>query len=239
MRAPLVGHDEPRWRSSADILFGLDRPAASAAILSARAFGGSARRRDAASSLEDATASTEMSSFDRASSAPTRLRPSRGADESPPPELRIGGDRTSQSVLSALFRGARLLHRADRDGALDRRRRLPRGAADLPLSLWVRLRLALLFKKKKYLDSRRFRCSASASSPSGSVSPPSPSTCSTRGRARRPSGHEPSRASAGWALIDVPGPRRRQPPARRPPPRLSRMSITRTSGPISPSCSNV
>jgi len=86
-----------------------------------------------------------------------RLRPSRGADESHVSELRIGGDRTSQIVLLPYSKGlgyfivpteGTVRSIAGDDFCAER--------LTLPLSLWVRLRLALLFKKKKYLEFEEF-----------------------------------------------------------------------------------
>ena len=86
-----------------------------------------------------------------------RLRPSRGADESRVSELRIGGDRTSQIVLLPYSKGLGYFIVPTGGTARSivgddfRAERL-----NLPLSLWVRLRLALLFKKKKYLEFEEF-----------------------------------------------------------------------------------
>jgi len=86
-----------------------------------------------------------------------RLRPSRGADDSRVSELRIGGDRTSQIVLLPYSKGlgyfivptgGTVRSIAGDDFRAER--------LNLPLSLWVRLRLALLFKKKKYLEFEEF-----------------------------------------------------------------------------------
>ena len=110
-----------------------------------------------ASSLEDATALTEMSKLRLSFKRAYRLRPSRGADESHVSELRIGGDRTSQIVLLPYSKGLGYFI-VPTGGTVRsivgddfRAERL-----NLPLSLWVRLRLALLFKKKKYLEFEEF-----------------------------------------------------------------------------------
>ena len=86
-----------------------------------------------------------------------RLRPCRDADESHVSELRIGGDRTSQIALLPYSKGLGYFI-VPTGGTVRsivgddfRAERL-----NLPLSLWVRLRLALLFKKKKYLEFEEF-----------------------------------------------------------------------------------
>lgn len=86
-----------------------------------------------------------------------RLRPGRGPLENHVSLLQIGGGATSQSVLLPYSQGlgyfivptqgqVRSIESED-----FRAERL-----SLPLSLWVRLRLALLFKKKKHLDFAEF-----------------------------------------------------------------------------------
>ena len=92
-------------------------------------------------------------SFERA----YRLRPSRGALENHVSLLRIGGGTTSQSVLLPYSSGLGYFIVPTQgpvcsiEGKEFRAERL-----SLPLSLWVRLRLALLFKKKKHLDFAEF-----------------------------------------------------------------------------------
>ena len=92
-------------------------------------------------------------SFERA----YRLRPSPGALENHVSLLRIGGGTTSQSVLLPYSSGLGYFIVPTQgpvcsiEGKDFRAERL-----SLPLSLWVRLRLALLFKKKKHLDFAEF-----------------------------------------------------------------------------------
>jgi Rhamnan synthesis protein F len=86
-----------------------------------------------------------------------RLRPGRGAIEGHVSQLRIGGEKTSQIVLLPYSKGLGYFVVPTRGAALSivsddfRPERL-----SLPLSLWVRLRLYLLFKKKKYLEFDEF-----------------------------------------------------------------------------------
>jgi Rhamnan synthesis protein F len=81
-----------------------------------------------------------------------RLTPNRGADDAHVSQLRIGGEKTSQIVLLPYSKGLGYFivptHGGVRsiEGDDFRAERL-----GLPLSLWVRLRLGLLFKKKKFL----------------------------------------------------------------------------------------
>ena len=87
----------------------------------------------------------------------TRLRPSRGALDNHVSQLRIGGANTSQIVLLPYSQnlgyfivptaGPMRSIEGDDFGA----ERL-----SLPLTLWIRLRLWLLFKKKKYLEFEEF-----------------------------------------------------------------------------------
>jgi Rhamnan synthesis protein F len=108
------------------------------------------------SSLEDA-ALIPMSKFRMSLERATRLRPSRGALDNHVSQLRIGGANTSQIVLLPYSQGlgyiivptagaTRLI-----EGDDFRPERL-----SLPLTLWLRLRLLLLFKKKKYLEFEEF-----------------------------------------------------------------------------------
>jgi hypothetical protein len=83
----------------------------------------------------------------------TRLRPSRGALDNHVSQLRIGGANTSQIVLLPYSQGLGYFV-VPTEGPL----RSIEGddfraeQLSLPLTLWVRLRLWLLFKKKKYLQ---------------------------------------------------------------------------------------
>jgi hypothetical protein len=86
-----------------------------------------------------------------------RLTPSRGVDEHFVSQLRIDGERNSQIVLLPYSKGLGyfVVPTAAETLSIDaedfRAERLT-----LPLSLWVRLRLALLFKKKKRLRFAEF-----------------------------------------------------------------------------------
>jgi hypothetical protein len=98
-----------------------------------------------------------MSKFRLSLKRAYRLRPSRGALENHVSLLRITGGATSQSVLLPYSQGLGYFV-VPTEGAAPsidsedfRAERL-----SLPLSLWVRLRLALLFKKKKHLDFAEF-----------------------------------------------------------------------------------
>jgi Rhamnan synthesis protein F len=98
-----------------------------------------------------------MSKFRTSLERVTRLTPSRGALENHVSQIRIGGASTSQIVLLPYSQGLGYFivptggpirsiegedFRAERLGRL--------------LTLWVRLRLALIFKKKKYLEFQEF-----------------------------------------------------------------------------------
>jgi hypothetical protein len=86
-----------------------------------------------------------------------RLKPNRGADGAHVSQLRIGGEKTSQIVLLPYSKGLGYFIVPTRgavrtiEGGDFRAERL-----SLPLSLWVRLRLGLLFKKKKFLRFEEF-----------------------------------------------------------------------------------
>jgi hypothetical protein len=98
-----------------------------------------------------------MSKFRLSLKRAYRLRPSRGALNNHVSLLRITGGATSQSVLLPYSQGLGYFvvpaegAAPSIDGEDFRAERL-----SLPLSLWVRLRLALLFKKKKHLDFAEF-----------------------------------------------------------------------------------
>ena len=87
----------------------------------------------------------------------TRLRPSRGPLDNHVSQIRIGGANTSQIVLLPYSHGlgyfivptvGPIRSIEAEDFCAER--------LNLPLSLWVRLRLWLLFKKKKYLEFEEF-----------------------------------------------------------------------------------
>jgi hypothetical protein len=86
-----------------------------------------------------------------------RLRPSRGALDNHVSQIRIGGANASQIVLLPYSQGLGYFivpaggPVRSIEGDDFRAERL-----SLPLSLWVRLRLGLLFKKKKYLEFEEF-----------------------------------------------------------------------------------
>jgi hypothetical protein len=98
-----------------------------------------------------------MSKFRMSLERATRLTPNRGALDSHVSQIRIGGESTSQIVLLPYSPGLGYFI-------------VPRGGGvrsfegddfsakslSLPLSLWVRLRLWLMFKKKKYLEFKEF-----------------------------------------------------------------------------------
>ena len=98
-----------------------------------------------------------MSKFQFSLEPATRLRPSRGALENHVSQLRIGGANRSQIVLLPYSQGLGyfIVPTAGPIRSIEgedfRAERL-----SLPLSLWVRLRLWLLFKKKKFLDFEEF-----------------------------------------------------------------------------------
>src|SRR5579863_2175101 len=112
--------------------------------------------RAVASSLQHA-ALTPMSRFRISLERATRLTPSRGALDNHVSQLRIGGANTGQIVLLPYSQGLGYFI-------------VPTGGAtlsiegddfdaeqlSLPLTLWVRLRLMLMFKKKKYLQFNEF-----------------------------------------------------------------------------------
>jgi hypothetical protein len=105
----------------------------------------------------DATALTLMTKFRSIFRRAYRLRPGGGAGESHVSLLRIGGEKTTQIVLAPYSKGLGYFIVPTRETVLSiagddfRAERL-----GLPLSLWVRLRLGLLFKKKKYLEFDEF-----------------------------------------------------------------------------------
>jgi hypothetical protein len=98
-----------------------------------------------------------MSKFRMSLERATRLRPSRGALDNHVSQLRIGGANTSQIVLLPYSQGlgyfivptAGPIRTIEGDDFRSER-------LSLPLTLWVRLRLWLLFKKKKYLEFEEF-----------------------------------------------------------------------------------
>jgi len=98
-----------------------------------------------------------MSKFRLSLERATRLRPSRGALDNHISQIRIGGANASQIVLLPYSQGLGYFIVPSAgpirsiDGEDFRAERL-----SLPLSLWVRLRLWLLFKKKKYLEFEDF-----------------------------------------------------------------------------------
>ena len=110
-----------------------------------------------ASSVEDAAARTLMTKSPSIFRRAYRLTPNRGADDAHVSQLRIGGEKTSQIVLLPYSKGLGYFIVPTRgavrsiEGDDFRAERL-----SLPLSLWVRLRLGLLFKKKKFLRFEEF-----------------------------------------------------------------------------------
>ena len=94
-----------------------------------------------------------MSKFRISLERATRLTPSRGALENHVSQLRIGGTSASQIVLLPYSQGLGYFivptggPMRSIEGDDFRAERL-----SLPLTLWVRLRLMLMFKKKKYLE---------------------------------------------------------------------------------------
>jgi len=98
-----------------------------------------------------------MSKFRLSLERATRLIPSRGALDSHVSQIRIGGPNVSQIVLLPYSEGLGYFIVPTAapirsiEGEDFRAERL-----SLPLSLWVRLRLWLLFKKKKYLEFEEF-----------------------------------------------------------------------------------
>ena len=88
-----------------------------------------------------------------------RLTPDRGPADGVVSLVRIDGPASSKTVLLPYSVGLRLSRRADRgDRRCDHRQRLSAGRLGLLSSLWARLRLALLFKEKKFLRHDEFCC---------------------------------------------------------------------------------
>ena len=98
-----------------------------------------------------------MSKFGVSLERATRLTPSRGALENHVSQIRIGGANASQIVLLPYSQGLGYFIVPNRGPTRaiegDDFRAEP---LSLPLTLWVRLRLWLLFKKKKYLEFDEF-----------------------------------------------------------------------------------
>src|SRR5271154_6082975 len=98
-----------------------------------------------------------MSKFRMSLERATRLRPSRGALDNHVSQLRIGGAGASQIVLLPYSQGLGYfivptggpMRSIEGDDFLAE-------PLSLPLTLWVRLRLMLMFKKKKYLQFNEF-----------------------------------------------------------------------------------
>jgi len=98
-----------------------------------------------------------MSKFRMSLERATRLRPSRGALDNHVSQIRIRGANTSQIVLLPYSQGlgyfivpnAGPMRSIEGDDFVTEQ-------LSLPLTLWVRLRLWLLFKKKKYLQFNEF-----------------------------------------------------------------------------------
>jgi hypothetical protein len=98
-----------------------------------------------------------MSKFRISLERATRLRPSRGALEHHVSQLRIGGTSAGQIVLLPYSQGLGYfvvptggpMRSIEGDDFLAE-------PLSLPLTLWVRLRLMLMFKKKKYLEFNEF-----------------------------------------------------------------------------------
>jgi Rhamnan synthesis protein F len=98
-----------------------------------------------------------MSKFRMSLERAVRLRPNRGALDSHVSQLRIGGADTSQIVLLPYSEGLGyfIVPTAGPIGSIEGDDFLPERLS-LPLTLWIRLRLRLLFKKKKYLQFHDF-----------------------------------------------------------------------------------
>ena len=108
-----------------------------------------------------------------------RLTPIRGQADDVVSKLRIGGAASSSIVLLPYSSGLGyfVVPTAWKTISIETEDFLAE-TLDLPTSLWVRLRLALLFKKKKYLRFEEYRVLRSARSRSASASPRSTSTWS-------------------------------------------------------------
>jgi Rhamnan synthesis protein F len=87
----------------------------------------------------------------------TRLRPSRGALDHHVSQLRIGGAKTSQIVLLPYSHGLGyfIVPTAGPIRSIEGDDFQPEPLS-LPLTLWIRLRLTFMFKKKKYLQFNEF-----------------------------------------------------------------------------------
>ena len=99
-----------------------------------------------------------MSLFPSAFRRAYRLRPLVPEANDHIAQLRIDGSKASQQPAAALFDRARLFRHSVRDRRARRSEARTFGSRPLSsaMSLWVRLRLALLFKKKKYLKFEDF-----------------------------------------------------------------------------------
>ncbi|HEX9167608.1 MAG TPA: rhamnan synthesis F family protein [Roseiarcus sp.] len=98
-----------------------------------------------------------MSKFGMSLERATRLRPNRGALDNHVSQIRIGGTSASQIVLLPYSQG--LGYFVVPTGGRVRSIEADDFSAEslsLPLSHWVRLRLRLMFKKKKYLEFQDF-----------------------------------------------------------------------------------
>jgi Rhamnan synthesis protein F len=98
-----------------------------------------------------------MSKFRMSLERATRLRPSRGALEHHVSQLRIGSTSASQIVLLPYSPGLGyfIVPTGGPTGSIEADDFLAEPLS-LPLTLWVRLRLMLMFKKKKYLEFTEF-----------------------------------------------------------------------------------
>jgi Rhamnan synthesis protein F len=98
-----------------------------------------------------------MSKFRMSLERATRLTPSRGALDNHVSQMRIGGANTSQIVLLPYSQGLGyfIVPTAGPIGTIEGED-FSAERLSLPLTLWVRLRLWLLFKKKKYLEFEEF-----------------------------------------------------------------------------------
>ena len=177
-----------------------------------------------------------MSRFRISLERATRLTPNRGALENHVSQVRIGGASTSQIVLLPYSQGLGyfivptgepMRSIAGDDFQPER--------LGLLLTLWVRLRLMLMFKKKKYLQFNEFTLFCYGVKPERKRFTTFNQHMFNTGVAldgRLVTSHP--ELLQGWAPIERADPRRG--PFRRQAPPSWRMSTTRTPGPISPAC---
>ncbi len=176
-----------------------------------------------------------MSKFRISLERATRLTPSRGALENHVSQIRVRGPSASQIVLLPYSEGLGyfIIPTDGPTGSIEgddfRTERL-----GLLLTLWVRLRLALLFKKKKYLEFQEFALFCHGVKPERKRFTTFNQHMFNTGVAldgRLITTHP--ELLQGWSPIE-----RARPPgarlARQPPQLLLRTSITTTLGPKSP-----